>query len=107
MDSTEAGTKYVPFIYAVERNAILYDDDCFVTLTSDGLDIVAKHQHQCDADTYRLLWHDKIGQLVYVYDTCRGRMFKHGVDLHPNIGKYRDVDLHIADKESLTISAGR
>lgn len=107
MDSTEAGTKYVSFVYAIERNGILYDDDCFVTLTSDGLDIVAKHQHQCDADTYRSLWHDKIGQLVYVYDTCRGRMFKHGVDLHPNIGKYRDVDLHIADKESLTISAGR
>lgn len=107
MNSTEVETKYISFGYAVERNAILYDDDCFVTLTSDVLDIVAKNQHQCDAATYRSEWQGKIGQLVYLYDACQGRLFKHRVVLRPDMGDDDDVDLHMADKESLTISAGR
>ena len=107
MNSTEVETKYISFGYAVERNAILYNDDCFVTLTSDVLDIVAKNQHQCDAATYRSEWQGKIGQLVYLYDACRGRLFKHRVILHPDMGDDDDVDLRMADKESLTISAGR
>ena len=107
MNSTEVETKYISFGYAVERNAILYDDDCFVTLTSDVLDIVAKNQHQCDAATYRSEWQGKIGQLVYLYDACRGRLFKHRVNLRPDIGDDYDVDLRMADRESLTISAAR
>ena len=94
MNSTEVETKYISFGYAVERNAILYDDDCFVTLTSDVLDIVAKNQHQCDAATYRSEWQGKIGQLVYLYDACRGRLFKHRVILHPDMGDDDDVDYY-------------
>ena len=108
MNISEGETKYVGFCYAVEHNAIMYDDKCFETLTSDVLDTVAKYQCQSDSDTYCSEWQSKIGQLVYIYDACRGRMFEDRVFLDSStIGVECPVDFRIADKESLIVSAGR
>ena len=99
---------YNEFCDTIEKDAIWFDDDFFIRLTPEVLDMISNCQHETDSDSFKTKWMNKIGEKVFFYDNMIGdRKFTIPLRLSeiPYCNK-EDNDLRLAEKDSLTRMAG-
>ena len=100
---------YNEFCYSIEKDAIWLDDDFFIRLTPEVLDMISDCQLETDSDSFKTKWMNKIGEKVFFYDNMIGdRKFTIPLRLSeiPYCNK-EDNDLRLAEKDSLTRMAAR
>ena len=100
---------YNEFCETIEQNAIWLHDAFFVRLTPDKLDEISKYQGETTPESFKDKWGKKIGEVVFLYDYKENEMrLTIPVSLR-NLPYYNkeDVDLRLAEKDSLTRIAAR
>lgn len=100
---------YNEFCDTIEKDAIWFDDDFFIRLTPEVLDMISNCQHETDSDSFKTKWMNKIGEKVFFYNNMKGDMkFTFPMELReiPYCNK-EDNDLRLAEKDSLTRMAAR
>ncbi len=100
---------YNEFCETIERNAIWMDDDFFVRVTPEALDVISKYQNETTPESFKDKWGKKIGEVVFLYDYKKNDM---RLTLPVSLSglsycQKEDVDLRLVEKDSLTRIAAK
>lgn len=101
------------FFEPVEANGIKLDDEFFVQINQNMLDLISKIQQETAPDNYIAKWEKKIGEKLFLYkiDKYRSISSRFGPVncdyLSEYVGDKEIADMRLADKDTLTRTAAR
>jgi hypothetical protein len=102
------------FFEPVEANGMKLDDNFFVQIDHDMLDLISKIQHETDPDNYRAKWEKKIGEKLFICMIDRYsflpplRIVPVNCDYLSEYVSDKGIrDMRLADKDTLTRTAAR
>ena len=101
------------FFEPVEANGMKLDDNYFVQIDHDMLDLISKIQHETTPDKYMAKWEKKIGEKLFLYSIDRYSCLSSGFRpvncdyLSKYVGDKYIADMRLADKDGLTRTAAR
>lgn len=101
------------FYKPVELNGMKLDDEYFVQIDHDMLDLISKVQLETDPDSYISKWEKRIGEKLFLYKfekypfICSAFEPVNCNRLANNVSDFETADVRLADKDTLTRTAAR